>query len=125
MKEYVSVGENIKRLRQDKGFTQQRMAELIGAHRSNYPKVESGKRELSLAALKKLARYFDISLDALVDAEGPLLKEVTVKDKTALEQLKLIDELDADDRAILFKLIDTFLTKKKFKDFFQKNIADL
>jgi hypothetical protein len=26
---------------------------------------------------------------------------------------------------MVFKMIDTFLTKKKFKDFFQKNIAAL
>ncbi|MEO7215490.1 hypothetical protein [Mucilaginibacter sp.] len=35
----------------------------------------------------------------------------------------MINELDEDDRAVVFKVIDTTLTKKKFKDFFQKNVA--
>ena len=40
-----------------------------------------------------------------------------IEDKTSLEQLKLINELDADDKAMVFRLIDTIVTKKKFKDF--------
>jgi len=37
----------------------------------------------------------------------------------------LISELDTDDRAIIFKMIDKMLTTKKFKDFFSKNVASL
>jgi hypothetical protein len=37
----------------------------------------------------------------------------------------LINQLDEDDKSTVFKIIDTMLTKKKFKDFFQKNIAAL
>jgi len=33
--------------------------------------------------------------------------------------------LDEDDRTIVFKIIDAMLTKKKFKDFFNNNVAAL
>jgi hypothetical protein len=33
--------------------------------------------------------------------------------------------MDEEDRSMIFKMIDTILTKKKFKDFFQKNVAAL
>jgi len=36
---------------------------------------------------------------------------------------KLINELEPDDKAMVFRLIDTIVTKKKFKDFFQENIT--
>ncbi|WP_010183073.1 hypothetical protein [Aquimarina agarilytica] len=42
-----------------------------------------------------------------------------------MEQVKLIAELEEEKKNMVFKMIDTFLTKKKFKDFFQKNIAAL
>ncbi len=42
-----------------------------------------------------------------------------------MEQVKLIAELEEDERNMVFKMIDTFLTKKKFKDFFKKNVAML
>jgi len=37
----------------------------------------------------------------------------------------MIQELVLDKKNMVFKMVDTFLTKKKFKDFFQKNVAAL
>jgi len=33
--------------------------------------------------------------------------------------------LGEEDRKTIFRIIDTMLTKKKFKDFFEKNVAAL
>jgi len=121
----MSVGDNIKRLREEREMTQQQIAELINMHRSNYSKIESGQRELSVSALDKIAKYFGITIDELVNMDGSVPKEVTVEDKTTVEQVKLIQELEPEDKKMIFKMIETFLTKKKFKDFFQKNVAAL
>jgi len=51
--------------------------------------------------------------------------EISLEDKSRVEQLKLIQELDQEEKNMVYKLIETFLTKKKFKDFFNKNIAAL
>ena len=48
---------------------------------------------------------------------------MVIEDKQAQEQLRLIAELDTDDSAIIFRMIDKILTSKKFKDFFDKNVA--
>nr|WP_319571057.1 hypothetical protein [uncultured Draconibacterium sp.] len=48
-----------------------------------------------------------------------------MEDKTTVEQVKLILELDQEEKSMVFKMIETFLTKKEFKDFFNKNIAAL
>ncbi len=52
-------------------------------------------------------------------------KEVVIVDKTAVEQIRLIQQLEEDDKQTMFKLIDKMLTNKKIKDFFNKNIAAL
>jgi transcriptional regulator with XRE-family HTH domain len=104
---------------------QQEIADLIGMHRSNYSKIESGQREISLNALEKIARFFGVTLDELVYMDGELPQEVEIEDKTAMEQLQLMQELDEDERSMIFKMIDSFLTKKKFKDFFNKNVSTL
>ena len=88
------------------------------------PKVR-GERDLSLEAVNKIARYFGMTIDELVNFDGAVPDEVTVEDKTLLEQVKLIQELEPDEKTMVFKMIDTFLTKKRFKDFFQKNVAAL
>jgi hypothetical protein len=48
--------------------------------------------------------------------------EVVLEDKTAVEQTRLIAELYQKDKSVIFGLIEMMLTKKKFKDFFQKNM---
>jgi transcriptional regulator with XRE-family HTH domain len=121
----MSVGKNIKRLREDRGIKQHEIADLIGMHRSNYSKIENGQREISIVAIDKVAKFFDISLDELVHMGEDLPKEVSIEDKTTVEQIKLMQELDQEEKNMVFKMIETFLTKKKFKDFFNKNIAAL
>jgi transcriptional regulator with XRE-family HTH domain len=119
------IGKIIKTIREEKALTQQQIAELIHMHRSNYSKVESGERDLSIEAINKIAHYFGMTIDQLVNFDGNVPAEVTIEDKTLLEQVKLIQELEPEEKNMVFKMIDTFLTKKKFKDFFQKNIAAL
>ncbi|OFX20873.1 MAG: transcriptional regulator [Bacteroidetes bacterium GWA2_31_9] len=94
-------------------------------HRSNYSKIESGQREISVDALNKIAKYFGMSIDQIVNFDGAVPNEVTIEDKSMMEQVKLIQELDSEEKNMIFKMVDTFLTKKKFKDFFQKNVAAL
>lgn len=121
----MSIGQNIKKIREEKQLTQQQIAELIHMHRSNYSKIESGQREISIEALDKIARYFNMTIDQIVNFEGGLPKEITVEDKSLMEQLKLIRELEPEEKNMVFKMVDTFLTKKKFKEFFQQNVAAL
>jgi transcriptional regulator with XRE-family HTH domain len=117
------IGKTIKKIREEKQLTQQQIAGLVNMHRSNYSKVESGERDLSIEAINKVAKFFGMSIDQLVNFEGQIPNEITVEDKTLLEQVKLIAELEPEEKNMVFKMIDTFLTKKKFKDFFAKNIA--
>ncbi len=121
----MNVGDNIKKLRKEKGLQQKQIAIELGIDQSNYNKMENGKREPSLEVLNKLAGLFDVSVDDILNPGKDLPKEVTVEDKTTYEQVRLIQQLDDEDRHVVFKMIDTMLTKKKFKDFFQKNIAAL
>jgi len=39
--------------------------------------------------------------------------------------MQLIQQLDEEDKSTVFKIVETMLKKKKFKDFFQKNVAVL
>lgn len=80
------VVDKIRKIREDKGFAQQQMSDLVGMHRSNFSKVETAQRELSIIALAKVAMFFDLSLDQLVNSEGNVPKEVTFEDKTSLKK---------------------------------------
>lgn len=121
----MNIGANIKKIRKDKGLQQKQVALEIGLDQSNYNKIENSKREPSVDVLNKLANLFGISVDDILNPDKDLPKEVTVEDKTTMEQVRLIQELDEEDQHVIFRMIDTMVTKKKFKDFFNKNIAAL
>ncbi len=72
-----------------------------------------------------MAQLFNLTTDQIINYDGRMPKEVVIEDKTAVEQMRLIQQLDEEDKQTIFKLIDKMLTNKKFKDFFNKNIAAL
>ncbi|KAA3647504.1 MAG: transcriptional regulator [Bacteroidetes bacterium] len=49
--------------------------------------------------------------------------EVSLKEESAIEQNRLFNELDEDDRQTVLTIVDKMLTNKKFSNFFQENIA--
>jgi hypothetical protein len=75
--------------------------------------------------LYKASQLFNMTTDQILAYDGDIPSEVVIEDKTAVEQLRLIQQLEDEDRQTIFKLIDKMLTNKKFKDFFQKNVAAL
>ncbi len=109
----MALHDNIKRLRKQKGWSQTELAEQIGSHLSHVNRIETGKYKPSVDVLVKLADVFDISLDALVRDSDVDLKEVTVEDKDLVQRIKLIESLESEDRHVLFRVIDSMLTKQK------------
>jgi transcriptional regulator with XRE-family HTH domain len=123
----MKIGENLKQLRESKGLTQQEMADLMHTHRTGYSKMENNQQEIPVDRLIYIAKHFGISIDDIIfyNEKNNAPKEVSIQDSATLEQLKLINELDTEEKSILLKLIETFVSKKRFKDYLQKNIAAL
>jgi hypothetical protein len=49
-----------------------------------------------------------------------LMRDVNSYDKSLMEKISLIDELDEDEKKSLFKIIDGLSSKKKMKDSLSK-----
>jgi transcriptional regulator with XRE-family HTH domain len=121
----MNIGKNIKKIREQRGLMQKEVASAAVIHTSNYSKIEKGEREPSIEALDKIATLFGMTVDEIIHFEGKIPREVKIKDKTATEKLQLIEQLDDEDKQAVYRIIDGMLTKSKFKDFFQKNVAAL
>jgi len=88
--------------------------------------AQAGLSQTELADnLKNMAGLTGVYVDDILNPGKELPKEVTVEDKTTMGQVRLIQQLDDEDKHVIFKMIETMLTKKRFKDFFQKNVAAL
>lgn len=71
-------GQRIKKLRVNKGLTQERMADELAITVSYLAKMEIGTRSPSIDSIIQLAAYFDVSLDYLVLGYDP--KEISIEE---------------------------------------------
>jgi transcriptional regulator with XRE-family HTH domain len=60
-------GEHLRQHRLNRNLTQEEVAAKAGFSRSYYTEIETGKRNLSLLNLKRLADCLGISISELVD----------------------------------------------------------
>ncbi len=60
------MGEKLKQLRIERNLTQKQVAEFLGLTVKGYNFYELNLREPSLASLKKLCQFFDVSADYLI-----------------------------------------------------------
>ena len=122
----MDLAINIKTVREKQNLMQKEVALHIGVDKSTYSKIEKGLREVTVAELNKMAHLFNLTTDQIINYnENFIPKEIVIEDKSTLEQMELIQQLDEDDKSTVFKIIDKMLTTKKFKDFFNKNVAAL
>lgn len=61
--------ENLKKLRKDKGITQTQFASQFNISSGTIAMWETGKRMPDTDMLKKIAQFFDVSIDYLLDNE--------------------------------------------------------
>ena len=54
-KQYLAkLGENIRKIRNQRGYSQEEFAEIAGFSRSYYTEIETGKRNISILNLIKI-----------------------------------------------------------------------
>ncbi|BEJ45044.1 helix-turn-helix transcriptional regulator [Staphylococcus epidermidis] len=63
----LSFGNHLRAIRIEKGLTQEELAGRAGFTRSYYTEIETGKRNIALINLYKLADALEVSLSELMD----------------------------------------------------------
>ena len=57
----------IRELRKEKGYTTVELSTKLGIEQSYYSKLELGKQTISLSNLLKIANFYNVSIDYLVN----------------------------------------------------------
>lgn len=63
------LAENIRRLRHERGLSQEELADVCGLHRTYVGSVERGERNITLSSLELLANALGVSVVDLLTAE--------------------------------------------------------
>ena len=55
-----TVGQNLRRIRRERGLSQEKFADTLGVHRTYMGGLERGERNLTLKSLEKIAGVLGI-----------------------------------------------------------------
>ena len=118
------VGENIRRIRQKRGITQEELALMSGLSQGYINQLESGKRKFTQKTLCVIAEALNLPLYTFFKEEGVESKfqerpeEAYVKRPAAREVLKILKALPphtADHYITLMSIEKDLYEKKKGK----------
>lgn len=71
----LAIGSTIARLRRERGITQEQLAQAVGVSAPAVSKWETGQSYPDITLLPPLARYFGVTVDALIAFEQQLSEE--------------------------------------------------
>lgn len=103
----VEFGEKLKQLREEKGMTQQKIAEKLYVTRQAVSRWECGARYPDLLTAKKIAQILDVSMDELLSGEE--LKQNVEKEPVLAKPIEnIVQTVLYTIAAVAFLLISIF-----------------
>lgn len=105
--------KNLKKLRINKGLSQQQLAEVIGVSQQSINKYENHNVEPNIETLSLLADYFETSVDFII-GRTEIKRKIQEVERYALseDEKKIIDifrQLEKSDSKIVLDLCKRFL----------------
>jgi len=109
----MSLGEKIKQLRQEKGYSQTLLEKRSGVNSKLLSKYENGRIIPTADTLGKIAEGLDISADYLIFDNVPKDGRCQLNDLELFERFKEVELMDAENRKMIVNLIDAVIIKTK------------
>ena len=111
----MDIGKKIKSIREAKGMTAKQVISAVDMGAPMYSRIENGVNEPSLTTLEKINKALGVSLSDFFDTDDKLA-DVNSYDASVMEKIKLVEELNDEEKKIVFSLVDALVGKKKLKD---------
>ncbi len=102
MSDPVQIGARIRDARQDKGWTQERLAESVGVSRSAVAQWETGRAGQLTGHLSRIAEVLDVGIEHLTHGRNKRASS-HVGSSDELAVLRLYREMPPEDRQLLLR----------------------
>ncbi|MBP6410621.1 MAG: helix-turn-helix transcriptional regulator [Pseudarcicella sp.] len=107
------LGENIKKYRELKGYSQEFMAHEMNISQSSYAKLENENTKITVERLHKIAELLEIEISALLDSNKKNVFNL-YNNQTAMG---LVEQyINTETKETYEKLIDQYEMRLKEKD---------
>lgn len=110
----MNIGEKIKKVREAKGLSQKEVALTLSMNPSQYSKIENGKVDPQFSSIEKIANALGVSIADIVNSDN-VFSEIDSLNKSVIEKVQLIEQLDEKQKESIFNIIDMALYNLKLK----------
>lgn len=111
----TDLGKRILDLRKRKNLSQTDLANAVGISYAQIGRYETKDTQPPAEVLKKIADALGTTVDYLISGDTGEKAKAALKDSELLQQFKAVEGMSEDDRTVVKKLIDAFITKAKLK----------
>jgi transcriptional regulator with XRE-family HTH domain len=111
-----NFGKQLARLRKEAGYTQQELADEIGATRRMIAYYEAESNHPPTNLLVELAHALKVTTDELLGLKSAAAKaKAKQPDSRLLRQLQQIEKFDTTKKRQIMQVIDTFIEHEQLK----------
>ena len=104
--------KRLRDLRKQKNLSQTELGQLAELHYTHIGRFERGASRPSGDTLKRLADALGVTSDYLLDGANDEAAKARFADRELLKQFQEVEQLPDEDKNVVKKLLDAFLTKK-------------
>lgn len=114
----TNFGDNLKRFRVEKNFSQQELADAIGMHSTHLSRYERNLTAPSIEVVKKIAEVLGISIDTLIYGQQDERAKGSINDNELLTMFAKVQTLATKQQDTVKDLLSAFILKSDL----QKNL---
>lgn len=107
--------ERLRQLRKQRNLSQTQLGELVHLHYTHIGRYERGVSRPTADALGRLAETLGVSGDYLMEGATEEAAKARFEDRELLRQFQEVETLPDEDKDVVKKLLDAFLTKKQIQ----------
>jgi transcriptional regulator with XRE-family HTH domain len=107
--------QRLRELRKQKNLSQTELGQLAGLHYTHIGRFERGTSRPSGDTLKRVADALGVTSDYLLDGAADEAAKARFADRELLKQFQEVEQLPDEDKNVVKKLLDAFLTKKQLQ----------
>lgn len=101
-KQSVIIGAKFKQLRQARGYTQGKVADILGVSSQHYGTLERGINAYSLDNILKLCDFYNVSVMSIL---GEIRKNDRKRKKECEKLISQIEELGDEHKEVVFHMV--------------------
>jgi transcriptional regulator with XRE-family HTH domain len=103
----------LRQLRKQRDLSQTELGKLVDLHYTHIGRYERGASRPSADAARRLADALGVSTDYLMEGATEEAAKARFEDRELLRQFQEVEALPDEDKLVVKKLLDAFLTKKQ------------